>query len=93
MDIVIVEEKNKHLSRQDLNLHYFYLVYTKKESHLQGKGKRAIAFISDISGNTGKVHYFYEKEKYITHSDIKYLLENFEIKENVTEKCKLICEL
>ena len=93
MNTVIIGRNCKNLGRYDLMLHNFYLAVTKKEDHNFGKGKNVIVFIGENIGNTTRVHYFYENEKFITQSDIKYLLDNFDIKENVTEKCKLICEL
>lgn len=93
MEVIIKNKESEHLSLKDLILHNFYLAVTKNKTHNSGKGRKAIIFIGENIGSDNRVHYFYQNEKYITHSNIEYLLENFEIKENVTEKCKLICEL
>ena len=93
MDVIINKKETKYLGQSDLKLHNFYLAETKNKTHHLGANKNVIIFIGEIRGDSDRVHYFYENEKLITHSDISHLLDNFRIKENVTEKCKLICEL
>lgn len=93
MNTIIKNNVHQYLGLTDLILHNFYLCETKDTSYHRGEGKNVIIFIGGNIGDINRVHYFYENEKVITHSDINHLLNNFRIKENVTEKCKLICEL
>ena len=92
MEVIIKNNVHKYLGLKDLILHNFYLGETKDILYHRERGKNVIIFIGG-NGDSNRVHYFYENEKVITHSDINYLLNNFIIRENVTEKCKLICEL
>ena len=96
MDVIINKKETKYLGQSDLKLHNFYLAETKNKTHRLGVNKNVIIFILKGIGDediSTRVYYFYENEEFITYSNISYLLDNFRIKENVTEKCKLICEL